>query len=87
MDKVARGRHWINFSGTAEQAARTFRTRFHRFRANGETHFANVDEPSVPAALEGVVAGFLGLDDYRLRSSVVRPQYTSSEGLSYPGAR
>ena len=81
VDKVARGRNWINFSGTADQAARTFRTRFHRFRANGETHFANVDEPSVPAALEGLVAGFLGLDDYKLRSSVVRPQYTSTKGF------
>jgi uncharacterized protein (TIGR03437 family) len=81
VDKVARGRHWINFSGTAGQAARTFRTRFHRFRSNGETHFANVDEPSVPAALEGVIGGFLGLDDYKLRSHVVRPQYTSTKGV------
>ena len=81
VDKVARGRHWINFSGTAAQAARTFRTRFHRFRVNGETHFANVDEPSVPAALEDVVGGFLGLDDFKLRSHIVRPQYTSSKGV------
>jgi uncharacterized protein (TIGR03437 family) len=81
VDKVARGRNWVTFSGTADQAARTFRTRFHRFRANGETHFANVDEPSVPAALEGLVAGFLGLDDYKLRSSVVRPHYTSTKGF------
>ncbi len=81
VDRVARGRHWISFSGTAGQAARAFRTRFHRFSANGETHFANVDEPSVPAAFEGVVAGFLGLDDYRLRSRIVRPQYTSAKGF------
>ncbi|MCX6629410.1 MAG: protease pro-enzyme activation domain-containing protein [Candidatus Solibacter sp.] len=81
VDNVARGRNWINFSGTAGQAARTFRTRFHRYRVNGETHFANVDEPSVPAALEDVVGGFLGLDDFKLRSNIVRPQYTSSKGV------
>ena len=81
VDKVARGRHWINFSGTAGQAARTFRTRFHRYRVNGETHFANVDEPSIPAAFEDVVGGFLGLDDFKLRSNIVRPQYTSTKGV------
>ena len=81
VDKVARGRHWINFSGTAAQAARTFRTRFHRYRVNGETHFANVDEPSIPAAFEDVVGGFLGLDDFKLRSNIVRPQYTSTKGV------
>ena len=81
VDNVARGRHWINFSGTADQAARTFRTRFHHYRVNGETHFANVDEPSIPAALEDVVGGFLGLDDFKLRSNIVRPQYTSTKGV------
>jgi uncharacterized protein (TIGR03437 family) len=80
VDKVARGRQWINFSGTADQAGRAFRTRFHRFSTNGETHFANVDEPSVPAAFEGVVGGFLGLDDFKLRSQIVRPLATSSKG-------
>ena len=80
VDNVARGRHWIHFSGTADQAARTFRTRFHRYLVNGETHFANVDEPSVPAALEDVVGGFLGLDDFKLRSHIVRPLSTSSKG-------
>jgi len=48
---------------------------------NGETHFANVDEPSIPAALEDVVGGFLGLDDFKLRSNIVRPQYTSTKGV------
>ena len=81
VDNVARGRHWINFSGTADQAARTFRTRFHHYRVNGETHFANVDEPSVPVALEDVVGGFLGLDDFKLRSNIVRPQFTSTKGV------
>src|ERR1022692_3579308 len=81
VDHVARGRHWIRFSGTADQAARTFHTRFHRYRVNGETHFANVDEPSVPAALAGVAGGFLGLDDFKLRSNIVTPQYSSSKGF------
>ncbi len=80
VDHVARGRHWVSFSGTADQAARTFRTRFHRFQVNGQPHFANVDEPSVPDALQAVVGGFLGLNDFKPHSNVVRPEYTSSKG-------
>jgi uncharacterized protein (TIGR03437 family) len=81
VEHVARGRHWVTFSGTADQAARTFRTRFHRFQVNGQTHFANVDEPSIPSALQDVVGGFLGLNDFRPHSNVVRPQFTSSKGV------
>jgi uncharacterized protein (TIGR03437 family) len=41
-----------------------------------------VDEPSIPTALEDVVGGFLGLDDFKLRSAaIVRPQATSSKGV------
>jgi uncharacterized protein (TIGR03437 family) len=80
VDRVARGRHWINFSGTADQAARTFHTRFHHYLVNGKTHFANVDEPSVPAALADVAGGFLGLDDFKLQSNIASPLYTSSKG-------
>ena len=80
VEHVARGRHWVTFSGTADQAARTFHTRFHRFQVNGQAHFANVDEPSVPDALQDVVGGFLGLNDFKPHSNVVRPQYTSSKG-------
>jgi uncharacterized protein (TIGR03437 family) len=80
IDNVARGRHWITFSGTAEQAARTFHTSFHHYLVNGKTHFANVDAPSVPAAFADVVSGFLGLDDFKPVSQIVRPAYTSSKG-------
>src|ERR1017187_2525540 len=80
IDNVAGGRHWITFSGTAGQAARTFHTSFHHFLVNGETHFANADAPSVPAALADVVGGFIGLDDFKPASQIVRPAYTSSKG-------
>ena len=40
-----------------------------------------MDEPSIPGAFEQVVGGFIGLDDFKLRSHIVRPQYTSSKGV------
>jgi len=68
IQDVARGRHWIAFSGTAEQAGRAFHTEIHRYLVEGKWHFANATEPSVPEALAEVVAGIRGLDDFRLES-------------------
>ena len=36
---------------------------------NGELHFANATEPSVPQAIQPLVLGFLGLDDFRAQAS------------------
>jgi uncharacterized protein (TIGR03437 family) len=62
---VARGRHWITFSGTAAQVSKAFHTEIHRYLVNGETHFANATDLSIPAALEPVFLGVEGLTDFR----------------------
>jgi uncharacterized protein (TIGR03437 family) len=67
VQHVARSQNWIAFSGSAAQVASTLHTSFHRFQVDGESHFGNVSEPSVPEALAEVVDGFLGLDDFRLK--------------------
>ena len=64
VEYTARGRNWLAFSGTAGQVRATFQTEIHRYRVDGEMHFAAAAEPSVPASLEPLVAGFLGLDDF-----------------------
>ena len=64
VEYVARGRNWLAFSGTAGQVRAAFHTEIHRYRVDGEMHFAAAAEPSVPASLEPIVAGFLGLDDF-----------------------
>jgi uncharacterized protein (TIGR03437 family) len=64
VEYVARGRNWLAFSGTAGQVQAAFQTEIHRYRVDGEMHFAAAAEPWVPAALEPVVAGFAGLDDF-----------------------
>jgi subtilase family serine protease len=84
VGKVANGRDWINFSGTASQIESAFRTEIHRYNVNGEMHFANSTPPSIPAALSGIANGFLGLDDFRPKPMIrkalprarnVRPDY------------
>ncbi len=77
VERVARGRHWIAFSGTAARMSAALHTEFHRYVVGGETHFANSGDPSVPEALSGVVAGFTGLHDFRLRPAVLNARYNS----------
>ncbi len=71
----------IIFSGTAAQASAAFHTEIHNYQANGQKgdqkFFANNSELSVPAALAGIVAGFRGLDNYRLKPRL-RPSGAAS---------
>ncbi len=79
VNETGRGRNWIAFSGTAGQVSRALHTPIHRFEARGETHFANTTAPSVPEALADMVGGFLGLNNFRLKSfaHLVPPDYNS----------
>jgi len=86
VDDVARGRHWIAFSGSAERMSQAFRTPIHRFRVDGAGHFANTAAPSIPQAFEGVVNAIGGLDDFGLQSMMVSPgpayNYSTSHSLA-----
>jgi hypothetical protein len=77
---VARGRNFIVFSGTAAQAESVFQTQIHTFDVRGEKSFSNTAPPSIPAALVGIVTGFRGLSNFRLKPSIKQrnPQYTYS---------
>ena len=84
---IARGRRWIAASGTAAQVEAAFQTEIHGYVADGETHFANASEPSVPAAFGSVVKGIRGLNDFRmkprLRASHAEPDYTTGPGQTH----
>ncbi|MBB6188091.1 protease pro-enzyme activation domain-containing protein [Rhodanobacter sp. MP7CTX1] len=60
----------ISFSGTPSAVNRAFHTQLHSFKSNGESHFANVSEQQIPAALAPVVAGVASLDNF-----FPKPQY------------
>jgi subtilase family serine protease len=61
---AARGRSYISFDGTAAQVQNAFHTPIHRFHVDGEEHYANTSDPSVPAEFASRVLGLLGLDDF-----------------------
>jgi uncharacterized protein (TIGR03437 family) len=90
---VATGRNWVTVSGPASRIQQAFQTELHRYVVDGETHFANATEPSVPTALAGVVMSIHGLNDFRMRPANRGPRaggqagvgarYTSSKGNHY----
>jgi subtilase family serine protease len=79
---VANGGTFIMFDGTVAQAQTAFQTSIHNISLNGQTHFANVTNVSVPSAFGNVVVTVTGLHNFRLQprvhSSIVKPQFTSS---------
>jgi len=64
---VARGRNAIAFSGNVRAVESAFHTEIHKYVVNGENHFANASEPSVPTAFSAVVGAIHGLNDFRLK--------------------
>ncbi len=60
----------IDFSGTAGQVRRAFRTEIHRLNVDGVDHIANVGDPEIPAALAPAVQGVVSLHDFRARNKI-----------------
>jgi hypothetical protein len=80
-------RNFIVFSGTAGQVRAAFHADIHNYEAKGQKFYANSSEPSVPAALAGIVSGFRGLNSVRMlpravpdkqADSKLQPNFTAS---------
>ena len=95
---VARARNAISFTGSTAAVQRAFNAEIHNYLANGETHFANATEPTVPAAFQGIVGAIHGLNNFRLKPprrnarilstaaiqpDPTHPNYNSSKGSHY----
>jgi subtilase family serine protease len=75
----------IDFSGTAGLVNAAFHTEIHRLGVNGIAHIANASDPSIPAALQPVVAGVISLTDFRGHAKhKAKPKFTKSNGCSGP---
>jgi subtilase family serine protease len=67
----------IDFSGTAGLVKAAFHTEIHQLEVNGVAHIANASNPSIPAALQPVVAGVVSLTDFRAHAKhKARRKYT-----------
>ncbi len=65
VGSVARSRTWIRFSGTALQVGAALHTEINQYLEDGKVHYSNASDPSIPAALAGIIQGFRGLNDFR----------------------
>jgi len=75
---VSNSRNLVSFDGTVAQVESVFSLEMHNYLVNGELHLANAGEPSVPAALAGLVLSMGHLHDFSPRPRVkVRPHLTS----------
>jgi subtilase family serine protease len=86
VDEVPEGRRSIVFSGTAAQVTSAFRTEIHEYFTGGEIHRANEEDPEIPEALAGVVAGIASLHDFQSSPALVSvtpavsPAFTNGNG-------
>lgn len=82
VETVAKGKGWINFSGTVANVEAAFHTSIHTYLVGGRLYHANAEDPSIPVGLADVVAGVVSLNDFprkAMHSSVLpaNPDYTS----------
>lgn len=91
---VSRGRDMIMFSGTAGLVDRVFLAPIHRYRVNGQDHYAAASAPSIPRDMADLVEVVRGMDDFKPTSrpriktigklanmpSGIRPQFQDGNG-------
>jgi len=77
--KVAKSRNRITFDGTIAQVESTFATEFHLYLVDGDLHYANARDISVPAAMSESVIGMGNINTFRPKPRArVQPRFTSS---------
>ncbi len=64
VEKVAKSKRFIQFSGTVDQVETAFRTEMHSYLINGHTRVSNNADISVPAALRPVISGVPTLNSF-----------------------
>src|SRR5260370_37525501 len=62
--RVTKGKTAIEFSGTAALLKEAFRTEIRSYIVNGEQHWANANDPQIPAALSAALQGFASLHNF-----------------------
>ncbi len=92
IQAVGGGHNRLVFSGTAGAVQSAFKAEIHRYNVDGEEHFANSTPIQLPAALQDVVVGLLGVNNFRMHPANrfrmgsgprMRPNYYES-GLVFP---
>src|SRR5271154_187761 len=70
---VAAGRNSVTVSGNASAVQRAFGTQIHTYNIEGKEHFANSTPVTIPAALNGIITGVIGLHSFGLHPTYQGP--------------
>jgi hypothetical protein len=88
VNRVAAGKMLIEFTGTAGQVREAFQTQIHKYSVNGEEHWANASDPSIPAALAPVIVGVNTLNNFGKKAMIRKGDAirtaTASSGSATP---
>jgi pseudomonalisin len=82
---IANSKLWINFSGNVQQVEQAFQTNIRQFEVNGQIHYANATDPSIPRALDGLVEGVVSLHDFPLKHDANLRQLAANANLNGGG--
>jgi hypothetical protein len=82
IGNLARGKQWIEFSGTASQVERAFHTEMHNYVVNGEQHVANSTDISLPQAMTPVVSGVLSLHNFLKQTFHIKTESVHRDAAS-----
>ena len=77
VNSVYPNKSQIDFSGTAGLVRHAFTTNEMMYTVKGEKHLSNDSDIRIPTALQSVVAGVMGLNDFHPRPLHTRPQVAS----------
>jgi len=83
---TTKGRSVLEFSGSASQVQEAFHTTIHKYLVNGEQHWANASDPSIPTSFLPAVKGVLTLHNFlskpasHLVKEPVQAQLVEKEG-------
>ena len=87
VTKVNPGKQTLEIAGNVSQFRAAFNTQIRKYSVNGETHYANANDPQIPVALAPVFGGFASLNNFRpRRQSQVMGQasYDTKTGKAIP---
>jgi uncharacterized repeat protein (TIGR01451 family) len=68
VERVAKGKRFIQFSGSVDQVEKAFQVEMHTYNVNGKARISNSSDISVPAALRTVIAGVPTLNNFFKRA-------------------
>lgn len=79
--RVTNSKSLIEFSGTAARVREAFHSEIHQYNINGEIHYANATELTIPEAIAPLVGGVSPMNNFR-----AKPALRSAGPASYSRA-